>query len=181
MKKQEDSCDNIAEYNPESPLLKQEETDLTSNAPTNFHPSLMNASTNFNAFPTNMLEVHRILATHMLMMEKHRRLYLPTSETRDDNSMEADPTKETETSSDNLKKEDTMSHIFNFKSRSRKAPQSLIGCNPYRSSFQPVGKDTVEGDRKVYLEYAKCYLETKELWEKFHRLGTEMIITKTGR
>lgn len=26
-----------------------------------------------------------------------------------------------------------------------------------------------------------CYLETKELWEKFHELGTEMIITKTGR
>ncbi|XP_069177876.1 T-box transcription factor TBX20 [Procambarus clarkii] len=26
-----------------------------------------------------------------------------------------------------------------------------------------------------------CYLETKELWEKFHDLGTEMIITKSGR
>ena len=27
----------------------------------------------------------------------------------------------------------------------------------------------------------KCRLETKELWAKFHELGTEMIITKTGR
>ena len=26
-----------------------------------------------------------------------------------------------------------------------------------------------------------CYLETKELWDKFNELGTEMIITKTGR
>ncbi|XP_041972486.1 T-box protein H15-like [Aricia agestis] len=26
-----------------------------------------------------------------------------------------------------------------------------------------------------------CQLETKELWDKFHDLGTEMIITKTGR
>lgn len=26
-----------------------------------------------------------------------------------------------------------------------------------------------------------CQLETKELWDKFHELGTEMIITKTGR
>uniref|UniRef100_T1JNG0 T-box domain-containing protein n=1 Tax=Strigamia maritima TaxID=126957 RepID=T1JNG0_STRMM len=26
-----------------------------------------------------------------------------------------------------------------------------------------------------------CHLDTKELWEKFHKLGTEMIITKTGR
>ncbi|XP_069698760.1 T-box transcription factor TBX20-like [Periplaneta americana] len=28
---------------------------------------------------------------------------------------------------------------------------------------------------------ADCHLETKELWDKFHDLGTEMIITKTGR
>lgn len=27
----------------------------------------------------------------------------------------------------------------------------------------------------------ECNLETKELWDKFHDLGTEMIITKTGR
>jgi hypothetical protein len=26
-----------------------------------------------------------------------------------------------------------------------------------------------------------CRLETKELWDKFYELGTEMIITKTGR
>ncbi|XP_021344082.1 T-box transcription factor TBX20-like, partial [Mizuhopecten yessoensis] len=27
----------------------------------------------------------------------------------------------------------------------------------------------------------QCCLETKDLWDKFHELGTEMIITKTGR
>ena len=27
----------------------------------------------------------------------------------------------------------------------------------------------------------KCILETRELWNKFHELGTEMIITKSGR
>ena len=26
-----------------------------------------------------------------------------------------------------------------------------------------------------------CKLETKELWDRFHELGTEMIITKSGR
>ena len=26
-----------------------------------------------------------------------------------------------------------------------------------------------------------CHLETKDLWDKFFELGTEMIITKTGR
>uniref|UniRef100_T1J4A7 T-box domain-containing protein n=1 Tax=Strigamia maritima TaxID=126957 RepID=T1J4A7_STRMM len=27
----------------------------------------------------------------------------------------------------------------------------------------------------------ECHLETKDLWDKFHELGTEMIITKSGR
>ena len=31
------------------------------------------------------------------------------------------------------------------------------------------------------LRYVQCTLETKELWDKFHDLETEMIITKTGR
>lgn len=31
------------------------------------------------------------------------------------------------------------------------------------------------------LKDVECHLETKELWDKFNDLGTEMIITKTGR
>ena len=31
------------------------------------------------------------------------------------------------------------------------------------------------------LKYVECVLETKDLWDKFHDLETEMIITKTGR
>lgn len=31
------------------------------------------------------------------------------------------------------------------------------------------------------LNNIECHLETKDLWLKFHSLGTEMIITKTGR
>lgn len=31
------------------------------------------------------------------------------------------------------------------------------------------------------LAEVQCRLETKELWDKFHELGTEMIITKSGR
>jgi T-box protein 2 len=34
--------------------------------------------------------------------------------------------------------------------------------------------DGVDDDPKVTLE-------GKELWEKFHKLGTEMVITKSGR
>lgn len=32
-----------------------------------------------------------------------------------------------------------------------------------------------------HLRLVDCHLETKELWDKFNELGTEMIITKTGR
>ncbi|XP_047516029.1 T-box transcription factor TBX20-like isoform X2 [Pieris napi] len=31
------------------------------------------------------------------------------------------------------------------------------------------------------MKHIQCHLETKELWDKFNELGTEMIITKTGR
>ncbi|CAG7827858.1 unnamed protein product [Allacma fusca] len=31
------------------------------------------------------------------------------------------------------------------------------------------------------LRHVVCHLETKDLWDKFHELGTEMIITKSGR
>lgn len=31
------------------------------------------------------------------------------------------------------------------------------------------------------VKHIQCHLETKELWDKFNELGTEMIITKTGR
>lgn len=31
------------------------------------------------------------------------------------------------------------------------------------------------------LRNVACHLETKDLWDKFNDLGTEMIITKTGR
>ena len=31
------------------------------------------------------------------------------------------------------------------------------------------------------LESVQCVLESRELWKKFHELGTEMIITKSGR
>lgn len=38
----------------------------------------------------------------------------------------------------------------------------------------PPDEDGVVDDPKVTLE-------GKELWEKFHKLGTEMVITKSGR
>lgn len=46
--------------------------------------------------------------------------------------------------------------------------------NPYA----PLLKNKFNCDDLAKVE---CHLENKELWDKFHELGTEMIITKTGR
>ncbi|ESO86498.1 hypothetical protein LOTGIDRAFT_129083 [Lottia gigantea] len=42
-------------------------------------------------------------------------------------------------------------------------------------------KNTPESALNLKTDKVHCRLETKELWAKFHELGTEMIITKTGR
>lgn len=50
------------------------------------------------------------------------------------------------------------------------------------SAFTSVRSDTPTSPACcTSLVDVKCRLETKELWAKFHELGTEMIITKTGR
>ncbi|XP_013780311.2 T-box transcription factor TBX20-like, partial [Limulus polyphemus] len=67
--------------------------------------------------------------------------------------------------------------------RNQTAPQgerSAIGrnkspsSNPYASALTP----RCNSDE---LKYVECHLEDKALWERFHDLGTEMIITKMGR
>lgn len=40
---------------------------------------------------------------------------------------------------------------------------------------------SIKAGNSFNLDDIECHLETKDLWEKFHELGTEMIITKTGR
>ena len=52
----------------------------------------------------------------------------------------------------------------------------------------PKNKKSKKGGRRIEnscnceeLRYVECILETKDLWDKFHDLETEMIITKTGR
>ena len=177
----EDTNDNIAETKSESPLSRNEEADMTANSLASLHSSLMNASTTLNTFPSSVLEVQRILATHMLMMEKHRRLFLPASETEPETSIDEAKVKEADISIHGSKREDPLKHFFNFENRSQNLSKNFVESNPYRATFQPASKSFLEGESKSHLEHAKCYLETKELWEKFHRLGTEMIITKTGR
>ncbi|XP_014679941.1 PREDICTED: T-box transcription factor TBX3-like, partial [Priapulus caudatus] len=40
---------------------------------------------------------------------------------------------------------------------------------------------TIDPEDSQYVDNPKVDLESKELWEKFHKLGTEMVITKSGR
>jgi hypothetical protein len=48
------------------------------------------------------------------------------------------------------------------------------GPNPWAEKLKP-------RCNCVELQKVECHLETKDLWDKFNKLGTEMIITKTGR
>ncbi|XP_073821084.1 T-box protein H15-like isoform X2 [Musca autumnalis] len=68
-------------------------------------------------------------------------------------------------------------------SRGRASPQSptqteddRLSPEPAKSSPKIVGSCNCDDLLPI-----QCHLETKELWDKFHELGTEMIITKTGR
>ena len=47
------------------------------------------------------------------------------------------------------------------------------------SSTSAVGNEA--SSRHSLTQGIQCRLENKELWSKFHELGTEMIITKSGR
>ena len=64
-----------------------------------------------------------------------------------------------------------------------------VDCPPSAlSATQLAGTTCLHGsaalsnaDDSPLLSGVQCRLETKELWDKFYELGTEMIITKSGR
>uniref|UniRef100_A0A182QGZ1 T-box domain-containing protein n=1 Tax=Anopheles farauti TaxID=69004 RepID=A0A182QGZ1_9DIPT len=67
-----------------------------------------------------------------------------------------------------------------------KSPARATAASPSdeeRLTPEPAqSKSTIVGSCNCdELRPVQCHLETKELWDKFHDLGTEMIITKTGR
>ncbi|XP_063376509.1 T-box transcription factor TBX20-like isoform X1 [Cydia fagiglandana] len=59
------------------------------------------------------------------------------------------------------------------------APSSELGERDTPSPARPTPPATSCNCEELLT--VDCQLETKELWDKFHDLGTEMIITKTGR
>jgi T-box protein 20 len=64
------------------------------------------------------------------------------------------------------------------KSGKKSGKSSGNGSSGSSSSSNPQIKPKCNCEQ---LQLVDCHLETKELWDKFNELGTEMIITKTGR
>lgn len=64
------------------------------------------------------------------------------------------------------------------KSGKKSGKSSGSGSSGSSSSSNPQIKPKCNCEQ---LQLVDCHLETKELWDKFNELGTEMIITKTGR
>ncbi|GIX66832.1 t-box protein H15-2 [Caerostris darwini] len=60
------------------------------------------------------------------------------------------------------------------KPRRSSSEGSASAANPYAETLK--GRCNCQDLLRV-----ECVLENKDLWEKFNELGTEMIITKTGR
>ena len=56
--------------------------------------------------------------------------------------------------------------------KSEQVPETIASPEELPASMKPNNPGLAE---------LKCILETKELWNKFNDLGTEMIITKSGR
>ena len=57
--------------------------------------------------------------------------------------------------------------------------KSLVAAS--RGRISSSAGSNLRDDENDVLSSVSCHLESTELWSKFHELGTEMIITKTGR
>ncbi len=63
------------------------------------------------------------------------------------------------------------------------SPSSVAGQSQQFGGFH-MGADSkrlMPGPRDTRDKNIKLALENQDLWQKFHSLGTEMIITKSGR
>lgn len=82
------------------------------------------------------------------------------------------------------------SSVRQGKHKSRQASPPMSDCGSDAADIDRESPDLVPVTKstknKIFcncdeLLSVECHLETKDLWDKFHDLGTEMIITKTGR
>jgi hypothetical protein len=67
-----------------------------------------------------------------------------------------------------------------FERKRRRKRQTAESEERNEASFARLA-DVRLADDCPELDVIDCHLETRDLWQKFNALGTEMIITKTGR
>ncbi|CAH8495273.1 unnamed protein product [Schistosoma rodhaini] len=79
----------------------------------------------------------------------------------------------------------TQLNCLNQPSNTSRSEESHLSNTQFTMKWSDDGKQQRTQKLKMLgndkLAQIKCRLETKELWEKFNELGTEMIITKSGR
>ena len=139
-----------------------------------------------NPFSGNIFEFQKLFAAQMLMLENHKRLLQLPEENANGHKNSQTSLKEEPLEKNPFTLSDLEMKDFQSRNLKLSVKEHLEGKQPRDSSRNggTVHSKFTESngeDNKCFLENARCYLETKELWQKFHRLGTEMIITKTGR
>ncbi|XP_050397967.1 T-box transcription factor TBX20 isoform X2 [Patella vulgata] len=75
----------------------------------------------------------------------------------------------------------SLSPLEKLVERQSAMPQKIIPKDKIPLKTAKIATTPVTSSGSKEMEHVSCRLETKELWDKFHELGTEMIITKTGR
>ena len=157
---------------------KDPDTDIV---PPGVDISSANDYLNANPFSNSIFEVHKFLAAQMIMMEKQKQLLQVPNNKLNLCRSEAHSTKDMSVS----RSDERAKHFHGKNGSLAMGPNVTLkehfNFTKYSQTFQREFGEKEPADMKFLLEHAKCYLETKELWQKFHRLGTEMIITKTGR
>ena len=162
------------------PISNVEDTDTNIVLPS-VNISAVDDYLNVNPFSNNIFEVHKFFAAQMIMMEKQKQLLQIPNDKLNLCGAEAHSAKDMSVSRNDERAKDFHEKNYGLATDHNVIRKEYLNLDKYNKTFQHEfgGKET--GDVKFLLEHAKCYLETKELWQKFHRLGTEMIITKTGR
>ncbi|KAF7258259.1 hypothetical protein EG68_04714 [Paragonimus skrjabini miyazakii] len=150
-------------------------TNSRSIAATNVWSEKQSIKSAFSSFKTNIhgidpMPMHTLSRTHETNKRIGRNLYATEwMDRNDEKRIDLSTSRRGEIGTD---KPRNPSDLLNSLQADKNTPQ-VFDDGP--------GRDDSNKKNKTQWDAVNCYLETKELWEKFSELGTEMIITKSGR
>lgn len=143
-----------------------------------YNPTTSNSATSSKSISTKSKVSNLLLSCST---GRYSRLSSPSLDAPEDDDIEVD----VEECSDG-----EHSSVRQGKHKSRQASPPMSDCGSDAADIDRESPDLVPVTKstknKIFcncdeLLSVECHLETKDLWDKFHDLGTEMIITKTGR